>query len=106
MNAPHATRASAEPTEIRRTPRSASFETVRFGSGRDISTLTGFGATAFVGFGHVAPTFGDIFEARVLPAGGLGVRYQLTQKYPMHMRFDYSWGNDGPLLYFGVAEAF
>jgi Outer membrane protein/protective antigen OMA87 len=65
-----------------------------------------FGATAFVGFGHVAPTFGDIFEARVLPAGGLGVRYQLTQKYPMHMRFDYSWGNDGPLLYFGVAEAF
>jgi outer membrane protein assembly factor BamA len=65
-----------------------------------------FGAVAFVGFGHVAPTFSDIFNAKVLPAGGLGARYQLTQKYPMHMRFDYAWGRDGPLFYFSVAEAF
>ncbi|MGH7493039.1 MAG: BamA/TamA family outer membrane protein [bacterium] len=65
-----------------------------------------FGATVFVGFGHVAPTFGDIFKAQVLPAGGLGLRYQLTQKFPMHMRFDYSWGRDGSLFYFGVSEAF
>ena len=65
-----------------------------------------FGATVFGGFGQVAPTAGDIFEAQVLPAGGLGVRYQMTQKYPMHMRFDYSWGRNGSLFYFGVAEAF
>jgi hypothetical protein len=56
--------------------------------------------------GHVAPTFGDIFEAKAQPAGGLGLRYQLTQKYPMHVRLDYAWGRDGGLLYFGVAEAF
>lgn len=65
-----------------------------------------FGATVFGGFGHIAPTFGDIFKAQVLPAGGLGVRYQLTKKYPMHMRFDYSWGRDGSLFYFSVSEAF
>lgn len=65
-----------------------------------------FGATAFGGFGQVAPTAGDIFEAQVMPAGGFGVRYQLTRKYPMHMRFDYAWGRDGGLFYFGVGEAF
>ncbi len=64
------------------------------------------GATVFGGLGHVAPTFGDIFEAQVQPAGGLGLRYQLTQKYPMHARLDYAWGRDGGLLYFAVAEAF
>jgi hypothetical protein len=34
------------------------------------------------------------------------VRYQMTKKYPMHVRFDYSWGCDGDLFYFGVGEAF
>jgi len=65
-----------------------------------------FGATAFAGMGQIAPTFGDIFSAKVLPAGGLGARFQLTQKYPMHVRFDYSWGRDGGLFYFGVGEAY
>ena len=65
-----------------------------------------FGAVAFVGFGHVAPTFGQIFKAQVLPAGGLGLRYQLTEKFPMHLRFDYSWGRDGSIFYFSVSEAF
>jgi hypothetical protein len=31
---------------------------------------------------------------------------QMTRKYPMHMRFDYSWGRDDDLFYFGVGEAF
>jgi hypothetical protein len=65
-----------------------------------------FGAVAFGGFGQVAPTIGDIFNSEALLAGGIGVRYQLTNKYPMHMRFDYSWGRDGDLFYFGVGEAF
>jgi outer membrane protein assembly factor BamA len=65
-----------------------------------------FGAAAFLGFGQVAPTVGDIFDAQMLFAGGLGVRYQMTKKYPMHVRFDYSWGCDGDLFYFGVGEAF
>lgn len=65
-----------------------------------------FGAVVFGSFGQVAETAGDIFEAALLPAGGLGARYQLTAKYPMHLRLDYSWGRDGGLLYFSVGEAF
>lgn len=65
-----------------------------------------FGAVVFGSFGQVAETAGDIFEAVLLPAGGLGARYQLTAKYPMHLRLDYSWGRDGGLLYFSVGEAF
>jgi hypothetical protein len=65
-----------------------------------------FGATLFGGFAQVAETFSDIFDARILPAGGAGLRYQLTRNYPMHLRLDYAWGSDGGLLYFSVGEAF
>ncbi|MBO0743004.1 MAG: BamA/TamA family outer membrane protein [Hyphomicrobiaceae bacterium] len=64
------------------------------------------GATAFAGFGQVAPTASDIVNAEALLAGGFGLRYQLTQKYPMHLRLDFAWGRDGPLFYFGVGELF
>jgi len=65
-----------------------------------------FGGTVFGGFGQVAPGFSEIWSAQLLPAGGLGLRFQLTEKYPMHMRLDYAWGRDGGLLYFSVGEAF
>jgi hypothetical protein len=65
-----------------------------------------FGATLFGGFGQVAPEVSDIFDAETLPAGGAGLRYQLTRDYPMHLRLDYAWGRDGGLLYFSVGEAF
>jgi outer membrane translocation and assembly module TamA len=64
------------------------------------------GAVAFLGFGQVMPTLGDLFSARMHVAGGVGARYQLTRDFPMHLRFDLSWGDDGSLFYFGVAEAF
>ena len=64
------------------------------------------GATVFAGFGQVAAGLSDVFSAQLLPAGGVGLRFQLTQKYPMHMRLDYAWGRDGGLLYFSVGEAF
>ena len=65
-----------------------------------------FGAAVFAGFGQVAPDLGGVFDAQVLVAGGLGVRYQLTREYPMHMRIDYAWGRNEGILYFAVAEAF
>ena len=43
MNAPQATRDSAEPIEIRRTPASRSFATVRSGLGVETRTFTGLG---------------------------------------------------------------
>ena len=65
-----------------------------------------FGATLFGGFAQVATGLADIGDAKALPAGGIGLRYQLTRKFPMHMRLDYAWGRDGGLLYFAVGEAF
>jgi outer membrane protein assembly factor BamA len=65
-----------------------------------------FGAAAFGGFGQVAPGMGEILDAELLPAGGAGLRFQLTRNYPMHLRADYAWGKDGGLLYFSVSEAF
>jgi hypothetical protein len=64
------------------------------------------GAAVFGGFGQVAPSFGDLAQARVLPAGGAGVRFQLARDVPMHLRMDYAWGVDDGLLYFAVSEAF
>jgi hypothetical protein len=65
-----------------------------------------FGATVFGGFGQVAPEVGELGNADVLPAGGLGLRYQMTRQYPMHIRLDYAWGKNESLFYFSVAEAF
>jgi hypothetical protein len=64
------------------------------------------GATVFGGFGQVAPSIGELTKARVLPAGGAGLRYQLTRQFPMHLRADYAWGVDAGLFYFSVSEAF
>jgi len=64
------------------------------------------GATAFFGFGQVAPSVAKLPKSEVLPAGGLGLRYKLTREFPMHLRLDYAWGKNGNLLYFSVAEAF
>ena len=65
-----------------------------------------FGGVVFGGFGQVAPDVSDLGKAEVLPAGGAGLRFQLTRNYPMHMRFDYAWGKNESLFYFSVAEAF
>jgi hypothetical protein len=64
------------------------------------------GATAFFGFGQVAPSVAKLPKSEALPAGGLGLRYKLTREFPMHMRLDYAWGKNGNLVYFSVAEAF
>jgi hemolysin activation/secretion protein len=65
-----------------------------------------FGAVGFFGFGQVAPDFGGLGDASLLPAGGLGLRFKLTRNFPMHMRFDYAWSEKENLFYFSVAEAF
>ena len=64
------------------------------------------GATVFGGLGQVAPSVGELTDALVLPAGGAGMRYQLTNEYPMHLRLDFAWGRKESLFYFSVGEAF
>jgi hypothetical protein len=67
---------------------------------------TRFAVVAFGGFGLVAPNIPGIFDARILPAGGVGLRYRLVRNFPLHMRLDDAWGRDENLIYFGVGEAF
>jgi hypothetical protein len=64
------------------------------------------GANAFFGIAQVAPSFDDLGDADVLPGGGAGLRFQLTDKYPMHMRADYAWGKKESILYISIGEAF
>ena len=65
-----------------------------------------WGANAFFGVAKVAPAFDALSEGDLLPGGGVGLRFQLTDKYPMHMRADYAWGKKESLLYISVGEAF
>jgi hypothetical protein len=65
-----------------------------------------WGGTIFGGLAYVAPSAGALDHASPLPAGGLGVRFKLTERYPMHMRADYAWGKNESLFYFSVSEAF
>jgi hypothetical protein len=65
-----------------------------------------WGATAFGGLAQVAPDVDGLGNAEVLPAGGAGIRFQITKQYPMHMRADYAWGKNGGIFYFSVNEAF
>lgn len=64
-----------------------------------------WGATIFGGLAYVASDVGELDHASPLPAGGVGLRFKLTQRYPMHMRADYAWGKNESLFYFSVSEA-
>ena len=63
----------------------------------------------FVAFGGVGGVWGDvpIFEQDdFLPAGGLGLRWRLTDKFRVNFRIDYAWGKDDEVLLISVGEAF
>jgi len=62
-----------------------------------------------VAFGGVGGVWGDvpIFEQDdFLPAGGLGLRYRLTEKFRVNFRIDYALGKDDEVLLISVGEAF
>ncbi len=42
----------------------------------------------------------------LLPAGGLGLRYVLSERYKVSLRLDYAWGKDEGIYYLSVGEAF
>jgi hypothetical protein len=53
-------------------------------------------------FGEVASFTQDSF----LPAGGLGLRWRLTQQNRVNFRIDYAWGKDDQVLLISAGEAF
>jgi hypothetical protein len=62
-----------------------------------------------VAFGGAGGVWGDVrlFEQDdFLPAGGVGMRWRLTEKFRVNFRVDYAWGKDDEVLLISVGEAF
>jgi hypothetical protein len=62
-----------------------------------------------VAFGGLGGVWGDVpvFEQDdFLPAGGVGLRWRLTEKFRVNFRIDYAWGKDDEVLLISVGEAF
>jgi hypothetical protein len=65
-----------------------------------------WGFVAFGGTGKVSGALGEIDTGAWLPAGGVGVRFRLTQALPLNMRADFAWGRDDSTFSLAVGEAF
>lgn len=65
-----------------------------------------FGGVVFAGVGEVAPSFGDLNSDNLLPAGGVGLRFEASKKYRVNVGVDIAYGRDGEAVYFRVSEAF
>jgi hypothetical protein len=65
-----------------------------------------FGLVLFAGVGAVAPDFGSIGSEELLPAAGVGLRYEASRKYGVNVGIDYAIGEDSSAFYFRVGEAF
>jgi len=65
------------------------------------------GAVAFGGIGEVVPGGSQIFRSSyLLPAGGGGLRFQVSKKYRVNLRADIARGKDTWTWGMGVGEAF
>src|SRR3546814_15557587 len=66
-----------------------------------------WGVVGFAGVGGVGSDIGEVFEADVLASGGLGLRFQASKDYEVHLAVDGAVNRDGDLsLYFRIGEAF
>jgi hypothetical protein len=60
----------------------------------------------FGGIGGVGRSLSNISGDALLPAGGGGLRYVISQEYHMKIGADYAWGRDGGAFYLRMGEAF
>ena len=65
-----------------------------------------FGLVGFGGVGGVAPGGAQWRSDQLLPAGGTGIRYELSKKFHVNLRTDFAWGKDNFTWSVGVGEAF
>jgi hypothetical protein len=66
-----------------------------------------FGVVGFGGIGEVVPGGSQAFRVNnFLPAGGGGVRFQVSKIYRVNVRADFARGNDTWTWSMGVGEAF
>ena len=64
------------------------------------------GAVAFVGVGEVASEFSKLNTKDLLPAAGIGARFEASTKYRVNVSIDYAVGDGSSALYFYIGEAF
>ena len=64
------------------------------------------GGVAFAGVGDVAHRLGDFSLRDLKPTGGLGVRYLISKKEHLNVRFDAAVGNHTHGFYINISEAF
>jgi hypothetical protein len=63
----------------------------------------------WVVFGGVGGVWGEVqpfAQDDFLPAGGVGLRWRLTERFRLNFRVDYAWGKDDQVLLISVGEAF
>lgn len=66
-----------------------------------------FGVVGFGGLGGVIPGGSQLLmSSKFLPAGGGGLRFQLSKPYHVNLRADIAQGRDGHTFSLGVGEAF
>jgi len=65
-----------------------------------------FGFVAFGGFGGVARRLKEFRSDQLLPAGGVGLRFNLDKKNHINYRVDLGFGRSGHTLTMSVTEAF
>ena len=64
------------------------------------------GFVGFGGIGGVERNWSDFRTDRLLPAAGLGLRFNLDKKNHINYRIDLAFGREGRSLSIGIAEAF
>ena len=65
-----------------------------------------FGATLFASTGTVGASLRDIAAANLLVAGGIGLRFSLTDDDRLNVRIDRGWSRGTSGTYFTLGEAF
>jgi len=64
------------------------------------------GGVVFAGVGEVAGEFGQMNTKDLLPAAGVGVRFEASKAYRVNLAIDYAVGDGGSAFYFSIGEAF
>jgi hemolysin activation/secretion protein len=65
-----------------------------------------FGAALFAGVGETMATPTSFGDGKLLPAGGVGVRFRPSKETSLNMRLDFAWGIDSNAIYLSLGEAF
>ena len=64
------------------------------------------GFVLFGGLGEVADKWDSFNTDDLLPAGGAGIRFNLSKKQRINLRADFAYGKNGWSWNFSVGEAF